>query len=127
MSDNSDFGSFLSGFLIGGLVGGAVALLLAPQSGEETRTLIRDKSVEIKDKTVTSMEEAYARAEQAAADARTRAEELAKIAQSRAEELREQGQVVLEEQRAKLSKNLAPKEEGEEKPKKGAKKNDTKE
>ena len=32
MSENIDFGSFLSGFLIGGLVGGAVALLLAPQA-----------------------------------------------------------------------------------------------
>ena len=126
MSDNSDFGSFLSGFLIGGLVGGAVALLLAPQSGEETRTLIRDKGVEFKDKTVTSMEEAYARAEQAAADARARAEELAKVAQSRAEELRQQGQVVLEEQRAKLSKTISPKEEVEEKPKE-AKKKDAKE
>ena len=40
---DSDFGAFFSGFLIGGLVGAAVALLMAPQSGEETRTLIRDK------------------------------------------------------------------------------------
>lgn len=122
MSDNNDFGSFLSGFLIGGLVGGAVALLLAPQSGEETRTLIRDKGVEIKDKTVTSLEEAYARAEQAAADARARAEELAKVAQSRAEELRQQGQVVLEEQRAKLSKTISPSEGEAEAPKKEEKK-----
>ncbi len=128
MSDNSDFGSFLSGFLIGGLVGGAVALLLAPQSGEETRTLIKDKSVELKDKTVTSLEEAYARAEQAAADASTRAEELAKVAQARAEELRQQGQVVLEEQRAKLSKTLSPKDgAAAEAPKKAEKIDDTKE
>ena len=107
MSDNNDFGSFLSGFLVGGLVGAAVALLMAPQSGEETRGLIRDKSIEIKDKTVSSLEEAYARAEQAAADARTRADELAKVAQQRAEELRQRGQVVLEEQRAKISSAIS--------------------
>ena len=44
MSDNNEFGSFLSGFLVGGLVGAAVALLMAPQSGEETRTLIGEKT-----------------------------------------------------------------------------------
>lgn len=104
MSDrDSDFGSFLSGFLVGGLVGAVVALLFAPQSGEETRTIIKEKSIEIKDKTVQTLEEAYARAEQAAVDARTKADELAKEAQRRAEELRQRGQVVLEEQRAKFS------------------------
>jgi len=111
MSDNSDFGSFLSGFVIGGLVGAAVALLMAPQSGEETRVLIRDKSVELKDKTVASLEEAYHQAEKAAADARVRAEELAKEAQVRAEELRQRGQVILEEQRSKLTEAIQPKKE----------------
>ena len=49
MSDNnSDFGAFLAGFVIGGLVGAATALLLAPQSGEETCTVIRDKGIELK-------------------------------------------------------------------------------
>jgi gas vesicle protein len=45
MSDNnSDLGAFLAGFVIGGLVGAANALILAPQSGSETRTLIADRS-----------------------------------------------------------------------------------
>jgi gas vesicle protein len=111
MSDNSEFGSFLSGFLIGGLVGAAVALLMAPQSGEETRTLIVEKSTELKDKTAASLEEAYAAAEKAAADARARAEELAKEAQARAEELRQRSQVILEEQRSKISDAVSPKAE----------------
>ncbi len=38
MSDSgSDTGAFLAGFVIGGLVGAAVALIMAPQSGEQTR------------------------------------------------------------------------------------------
>ncbi len=121
MSDNNDFGSFLSGFLVGGLVGAAVALLLAPQSGEATRTLIVEKSVELKDKTAASLEEAYAAAEKAAADARARAEELAKEAQAHAEELRQRGQVILEEQRAKISDKVSPKAEKVEAPKAVAK------
>ncbi len=85
---DTDFGAFLVGFIVGGLVGGAVALLLAPQSGEETRTLIKEKSIELKDKAVETAEEARARAEAAAEDARARAEEWAQIARERAEELR---------------------------------------
>jgi gas vesicle protein len=117
MSDNSDFGSFLSGFVVGGLVGAAVALLMAPQSGEETRTMIVEKGVELKDKTSASLEEAYAAAEKAAADARAKAEELAKVAQTRAEELRQKSQVILEEQRTKISDAVSPKAEKAEAPK----------
>jgi gas vesicle protein len=102
MSDRDDFGSFVSGFMIGGMVGAVVALLMAPQSGEETRTLIRDRSLELRDTTMAQAEDAYRRAEIAANDARMRAEELAAQARVRAEELRQQGQVVLEEQRARL-------------------------
>ena len=102
MSQRDDFGSFVSGFLVGGMMGAVVALLMAPQSGEETRTLIRDKSYELRDASMAQAEEAYRRAEHAANEARSRAEALAAQARARAEELAQQGQVVLEEQRARL-------------------------
>jgi gas vesicle protein len=46
MTDNDaelDFGAFLLGVVVGGAVGAAMGLLFAPQSGEETRMMIRDK------------------------------------------------------------------------------------
>ncbi len=94
MSDNNDFGAFFSGFLIGGLVGAAAALLLAPQSGEETRDIIRDKSIELRDQ----------------------AEVMAKDAMITAEDLQKRGQVILEEQKSRLSKSdsAPPKEEPKE-------------
>jgi len=50
MSDNnSDFGAFLAGFVIGGLVGAATALILAPQSGQETRAQIVSKGEELRE------------------------------------------------------------------------------
>ena len=50
MSDsNSDLGAFLAGFVIGGLVGAATALILAPQSGEETRTQIVNRSHDLRE------------------------------------------------------------------------------
>lgn len=41
----------LAGFLIGGLAGAVTMLMLAPQSGKDTRTLIRDKSTQLADRT----------------------------------------------------------------------------
>jgi gas vesicle protein len=84
MSDRDEFGAFLVGFIVGGLTGAVVALLFAPQSGEETRALIKDKSIELRDRASHTAEEALARAEAAAAEARARADELAK-------QLREKG------------------------------------
>ncbi len=86
-SERDEFGAFLVGFIVGGLTGAVVSLLFAPQSGEETRALIRDKSIELRDKAADTAEEALARAEAAAAEARVRAEELAKQARMRAEDL----------------------------------------
>jgi gas vesicle protein len=39
--------SLSTGFFVGTLVGGAIALLFAPQSGEETRAQIRRKNSEL--------------------------------------------------------------------------------
>ena len=86
-SDRDEFGAFLVGFIVGGLTGAVVSLLFAPQSGEETRALIRDKSIELRDRASETAEQALARAEAAAADARSRAEELARVARTRAEEV----------------------------------------
>lgn len=49
MSENgNDLGAFLAGFVIGGLVGAATALILAPQSGEDTRGQIVDRSRDVR-------------------------------------------------------------------------------
>jgi gas vesicle protein len=54
---NRDAGNFFTGMVIGAVIGLAVGFLFAPQSGEETRQLIKEKAVmarekaaEIKDK-----------------------------------------------------------------------------
>ncbi|MCJ7535901.1 MAG: YtxH domain-containing protein [Anaerolineales bacterium] len=63
MADNSgDLGSFLAGFVIGGLIGAGVALLMAPQSGEETRALIGEKSIELRDRAAETASDVQARA-----------------------------------------------------------------
>ncbi|NDJ51835.1 MAG: YtxH domain-containing protein [Chloroflexi bacterium] len=77
MSDSgADFGAFVSGFVLGGLVGAAVALLMAPQSGEETRAQIRDKSIELRDSANDEIKKFRSNAEAALEDIRAQAEDL---------------------------------------------------
>lgn len=68
--------SFFTGFFVGALVGGAAALLLAPQSGEETRAQIRDKGIELKEKAETTYNEVIAEIEDSTTELRGRMEGL---------------------------------------------------
>ena len=108
MSDRDEFGAFLVGFIVGGLSGAVAALLFAPQSGEETRALIKDKSIELRDKAQVTAEEAIARAEAAAAEARARADELARQLRERGhevmEDVRERGKGAMEAVRSRTTK-----------------------
>jgi gas vesicle protein len=74
MSDESNGFAFLSGVVLGGLVGAAVALLLAPQPGEETREQLREKSLELKDRMIELSEEARKKAEEFQSEGRATVE-----------------------------------------------------
>jgi gas vesicle protein len=78
MPTRDEFGTFAIGMLVGGLTAAVVALLFAPQSGEETRALIKEKSIELRDQAQQTAEDAMARAEAIAADARARGDDLAR-------------------------------------------------
>ena len=48
--DDSAAGTVVMAFVLGAITGAAVALLVAPQSGEETRRLLAEKAREGRDK-----------------------------------------------------------------------------
>ncbi len=87
MRNNNEGGAFFAGLVIGGLVGAALSLLLAPQSGEETRAQIKDRSLEYKD----WAEEGYLDARQRAMDAGTYAQQQAIAAQAKSAEAFDRG------------------------------------
>lgn len=86
MSERDEFGAFLVGFIVGGLTGAVAALLFAPQSGEETRAVIKEHSIELRDKATAEAEEAWKRAEEAAIEARHKVEDLSRQAMAQGEE-----------------------------------------
>jgi gas vesicle protein len=75
MSDHDDFGAFLIGFIVGGVAGAVAALLLAPQSGEDTRALIKDKSIELRDRATEQAEVVASKANEFADTAKARSME----------------------------------------------------
>ena len=54
MSRDSSAG-FFAGLIIGAVIGAAVALLYAPQPGAETRRMVKEKSMEVKEKAVKAV------------------------------------------------------------------------
>ena len=76
---------FLTGFMLGVLAGTGLALLFAPQAGEETRQKIKDQGFEMKG----------------------RAQEMSSKARDRAEELTARGRTVLNEQVTRLGEAVS--------------------
>ncbi len=112
MSERSGFGSFFAGFIAGAVAGAIATVLYAPNSGEETRDALKNKTDDILGKANISVDDAYKQAEVAAREARDRFETLASTTRKRAEDITRRGQVILEEQINNLRK-AAPETVGE--------------
>lgn len=88
--NNNELGSFLAGFVIGGLVGAAVALILAPQSGQEMRSQIAGKSQALRQQSGE------------------RIQQYRDLAGSRTEEYRERAGSVVAEARSRIQETSGP-------------------
>jgi gas vesicle protein len=99
MSDNdSDFGAFMVGFVIGGLVGAATALILAPQSGAETRALIASKGDEVWQASEQQFLDYRDKAGSAMTQAQTRVQETSGQVQERARIVLDEGKTILKKE-----------------------------
>jgi gas vesicle protein len=95
-SGNSDIGAFLAGFVIGGLVGAATALVLAPQSGEETRAQLASRSEELRRAGGERIHQYREMADSALGDAKVRLHETT-------EQVQERARIVLDEGRSRIA------------------------
>jgi len=73
----SNAGSVLAGLFLGGLAGVVTALLLAPQSGEKTRRQIREKSIELRERTAELVEDTMAQGREKFNELRQQGQDLA--------------------------------------------------
>jgi gas vesicle protein len=86
----------IGGFLVGSVIGVATALLFAPRSGEETRAEIRDKAVELRDRTTETVN-------QTVSQAKSKASELKDTVREKAEELTQRGKATINRQVDRVS------------------------
>jgi gas vesicle protein len=86
----------LMGMLVGGLAGAVTMLLLAPQSGKDTRTLLQEKGIELRDRTTGIVEDAMAQV-------RLNAKKLTADGREKIKELKAQGQELAVEQLDRVS------------------------
>jgi gas vesicle protein len=86
----------LVGMLVGGLAGAVTMLLLAPQSGEETRMQIQEKGIELRNRTTGIVEDAMAQV-------RLERNKLTIDGRKKAKELLEQGEAIVVEQLDRVS------------------------
>jgi gas vesicle protein len=96
MSDRNDFGSFLAGFVVGGLAGAIVALLFAPQSGQETRALIKDKAIELSERASETFDEVSTKATALAKDTMQKAEGFINQTKAKVQTLRPPAKIALD-------------------------------
>jgi len=86
----------LTGLLVGGLVGAATALLFAPRSGEETRAEIRDKTIELRDRTTETVKDTVSQA-------KSKANELKDNVSEKVDELKQRGKDIANQQLDRVS------------------------
>ena len=107
MAERDSFSSFFLGFIAGVVAGAVATILYAPNSGEETRSQIKDNKDELLEKANLSVDDAYKQAESAAKVARDRFDTLASTTRERAEDVTRRGQVILEERIGKVKEKAA--------------------
>jgi gas vesicle protein len=95
-SNNSNVLGILAGLLIGCVAGAVAMLLLAPQSGKDTRRQIQEKGIELRDRTTGMMDDAIHQVH-------LKADQITVGGRQKAEDLRRQGQELLAEQLGRVS------------------------
>ena len=75
-------GKFLTGFLIGGAIGAVAGILLAPNSGEETREMLADSARDVMKKTDETVRGIQEKADCVVSDMQKRGDEIMERIQS---------------------------------------------
>jgi len=93
--NNNIFGVFI-GLLIGGLAGAAAMLLMAPQSGKDTRKQIQERGIELRDRTTKMMDDTMEQV-------RSKTNSITIDARKKINEIKQQGQELAVEQLDRVS------------------------
>ena len=88
---SNNISGVLVGILVGTLAGAVTMLLLAPRSGKDTRIQLREKGIELRDRTAGVMEDTMAQV-------RSNADKISVGGRQKAKELLQKGEALVVEQ-----------------------------
>lgn len=71
----------LTGILVGGIIGATAMLFLAPRSGEEMRSEVLDKAVDLRDRTTETVKDKVSQAVSKAGHLRGKAQDMKHVGQ----------------------------------------------
>jgi gas vesicle protein len=94
--------SFVSGLLIGALAGAALAMIFAPQTGEETRDILYAKARETTERMRDTAEDVSATASAAATGVGSKVGEVFEDVSAGANDLYSRGKTIVDEARARV-------------------------
>ena len=94
--DMKDAIGFATGLFFGGVAGAVAMLLLAPQSGDETRAQIRQTGIELRDQTAEAVNSATEQL-------RVKASQISSGVREKADEMQEYAQEMLDGQKERWS------------------------
>jgi gas vesicle protein len=89
-------GSFFKGIAIGGILASAVVLFTAPHSGADTRQMLQEKAVLLRDRSVKTLEDVRQRMDTIVSDTLDRTDLVAQRLGRQLDVISDQGQVVAE-------------------------------
>jgi len=97
---------FVTGLLLGGLLGATVAMILAPQAGEDTRDLLRAKAREVSGRARDAAEDVAGGVSTSANDLLARGKQIVEDARARFDSAVTEGKDAAAEQRSTLENEL---------------------
>lgn len=97
---------FITGLIFGGLAGVAAAMLYAPQSGDETREMIRNTAMDASVRTRDTLRQAQEQVAHKAEEVQQRVGSIADETRRKASRLKDVGSEMVNEQRSNLEEGL---------------------
>lgn len=107
MERNKHMMKFITGLLLGGLAGAAAAMLFAPQSGDDTRQMIRNTALDAKVRAQDTLRQAQDQVSSKVEDVQQRVSSMTDDVRSKASRLKDVGSDMMKDQRSSFETGMS--------------------
>ena len=102
---------FITGLIIGGLAGAAAAMLYAPQSGDDTRQMIRNTALDAKVRAQDTLRQAQDQVSNTIGDVQQRVNSMADETRRKVSRIKDVGEDMVQQQRSTFEAGISEAED----------------